>query len=122
MKKITILFFLLFAATAFAQTEKTLIGKWQFSDLTDTGDLDAQSVEMTKMIFKDFQIEFSADKKVSVAVMGKTEGGTWKMSDEKTLVITTDKGKTMNMPIKKIDDKELVISFDGKVTMMLNRV
>lgn len=111
-----------FAVSAFAQTEAKLVGKWGFVDFQDSPDLDKETREMGMMMFKEFTLEFTADKKAIISLMGKSDTATWKLSDEKTVAVTTDKGKSVNMPLTKVDDKELIISLDGKVAMVMKRL
>lgn len=122
MRKFVFLFLLLCGASAFAQTEKQLYGKWQFVDLTDAPDLDAESKEMAAAIFKDFSLQFDADKKVTFSVMGKSESGKWSYNEaEKTIVMVSAKDKTITIPITKFSGNEMTVNFQNKASMILKR-
>lgn len=122
MKKLVFLFTMLCAMSGFAQSEKQLIGKWQFVDLADTADMDAETKEMAATIFKDFALQFDADKKVTFSMMGKSESGKWSYNEaDKTIVMVSAKDKTLTIPITKFSEKEMTVNFQNKASMILKR-
>lgn len=122
MKKIALVFFLFFALSAFAQTEKQIVGKWKFQSLADAPDLDEESKKIAGEIFQDFQLEFTEDKKVTFSMLGKSESGTWKYDQaQKTITMTSSKNKDINLPVTAYTDQEMTINFQGKASMVLKR-
>ncbi|RZJ72041.1 DUF4923 family protein [Flavobacterium sp.] len=122
MKKVALVFFMFFAVSAFAQTEKQILGKWAFQSLADTPDLDEESKKMAGDIFKDMSFDFTADKKVTFSMMGKSETGTYTYdAAQKTIAMTSAKGKVINLPITAYSEKEMTINFQGKASMVLKR-
>ena len=122
MKKLASLIIMLFAMTAVAQTEKQILGKWQFVSLADTPDMDAETKEMAGAIFKDFALQFDADKKVTFSMMGKSESGKWSYNEaDKTIVMVSAKDKTITIPITKFSETEMTVNFQNKASMILKR-
>ena len=122
MKKLALLIIVLCGMSAFAQTEKQLYGKWQFVDLADTADMDAETKEMAATIFKDFALQFDADKKVTFSMMGKSESGKWSYTEaDKTIKMVSAKDKTITIPITKFSENEMTVNFQNKASMILKR-
>ncbi len=122
MKKIALLFFMFFAMSAFAQTEKQLLGKWTFQTMADVPDLDEESKQIAAEMFKDMSLDFASDKKVTFSMMGKSETGTYTYDEAaKTVAMTSSKGKVINLPITAFSEKEMTINFQGRASMVLKR-
>jgi len=122
MKKFAFLLIVLCGISAFAQTEKQLYGKWQFVDLTDTADMDAETKEIATSIFKNFSLQFDADKNVVFSMMGKSETGKWSYTEaDKTIKMVSAKDKTITIPITKFSENEMTVNFQNKASMILKR-
>jgi len=113
---------MLCALSGIAQTEKQIQGKWQFVDLAETADMDAETKQMAASIFKDFSLQFDADKKVTFSMLGKSESGKWSYNEaDKTITMVSSKDKILTVPITKFSENEMTVNFQNKAMMILKR-
>lgn len=125
MKKIVLMVIILLAGPiGMSQNSKKIIGKWAFADLYEKEKMDAESIEMTNMLFKDFAINFREDGTMTLMMLKKNENGQYKFdpANDNQFAIISASGKSKDATIVKIDDKQMIVSLGDTGAMVLNKV
>lgn len=107
----------------FSQTEKLIVGKWKYVQMTDTTKLDEEGKRLSARFFTDFTMQFSADQKYRHELMGKVETGTYTLSgDAKVLTEKSDNGGESKLVLFEVGPERITVGRGTKGSMVLQRV
>jgi lipocalin-like protein len=94
-----------------------LVAKWKISSVNDGREVPADQKEavdkMMAEMLKDSYFEFKKDGSFEMSVAGKTQKGTWKLSDDAGKLIMTEEGekdKPDSMIVADLSDSKVTLS------------
>jgi hypothetical protein len=73
--------------TAAMTKSDMLVGKWKFADIHGKEDMDEAGMKMLKSFFGSLKLSFSEDRTYTAFIMGKDDGGNWKLNDSEDKVL-----------------------------------
>ncbi len=113
MKTLLIALMCAFSVSSFAQIDPgLLIGKWNYKDIYEKEKLEAESIKMLEMFFKDLSFQFDKSGAYKMTLMGGAEQGEWEAKDDITLALTSDKGQVTEMQVVNLTDDELSVKLE----------
>jgi hypothetical protein len=111
--KLLSLLFLFIIAKNFAQTDKDIIGEWQFYDFGEDANIDEAKRATGAGLFSSMQFNFNADKTYTASILSITEQGTWKLNGQ-VVEFTTQAGNKYHYNVLKFEKNILTLDFKGK--------
>ncbi len=100
--------------TAAMTKSDMLVGKWKFADIHGKEDMDEAGMKMLKSFFGSLKLSFSEDRTYTAFIMGKDDGGNWKLNDseDKVLMTSNNSGENMEMTVLELSADKLIIKLE----------
>jgi hypothetical protein len=100
--------------TAAMTKSDMLVGKWKFTDTHEKEDMDEAGMKMLKSFFGSLKLSFSEDRTYTAFIMGKDDGGNWKLNDseDKVLMTSNNSGENMEMTVLELSADKLIIKLE----------
>ena len=101
-------------STAAMTKSDMLVGKWKFADVHGKEDMDEGGVKMLQSFFGSLKLNFNKDKSYTAFIMGKDDGGNWKLNDseDKVLMTSQNSGENMEMTVLELSADKLIIQLE----------
>lgn len=117
MKKIFYIGVILFLIGISAKAQQTdlLLGQWEYADIYEKENINADELKFLEAFFGDMALHFKNKKDYDAVLMGKNDTGKWYWKENgKKLLITSEKDKSENLiDIIELSADKLIINIDG---------
>lgn len=122
MKKITLLFYIVFLSTAVtAQTDAGIIGKWKYSSIYNAAQQDSAKLTMLDQFFGNTTLYLKSSTQYTLVMMAKEEGNWVYDTASKMMTLTANKGTISQLTLDLIAKDTLLLSLAKGKTLVMTR-